>query len=118
MKEVIPRLHDILNAVNVAQEVLQNVSIEDYCQNPTLQPARFACERAVEIVSEASRHIPDELKQHFLHISWQAVASIGNKLRHEYNRLDDRIIYEVITRHFPVLEEAVKQMLSMLNSGE
>ena|ERR1700761_1303509 len=47
--------------------------------------ARQLVERNLEILSEASRRIPGGLKEKEGHISWRAIAGIGNVLRHDYH---------------------------------
>jgi uncharacterized protein with HEPN domain len=42
---------------------------------------RWLVERGIEIISEASRHLPDELKARHPEIPWPKVAGIGNVLR-------------------------------------
>jgi uncharacterized protein with HEPN domain len=54
--------------------------------------ASLAVERGIEIISEASRHVPDELKLQYRHIYWREIAGIGNLVRHVYGRIDDRIM--------------------------
>src|SRR5690606_10244933 len=57
-----------------------------------------AFERFLEVVSEASRHVPDEWKQEFgPDIPWREIAGIGNVLRHAYRTVAMRrlwLIYE------------------------
>ena len=43
----------------------------------------YAVARALEIISEASRRLPDELKTRHPEIDWPAVAAAGNIYRHE-----------------------------------
>jgi Ribonuclease HepT-like len=45
-------------------------------------------ERAVQIISEAVRALPAELTERHPEIEWEKIASIGNILRHEYQRVD------------------------------
>ena len=45
----------------------------------------YAVVRALEIVSEASRRLPPEIKSHHPEIDWVAVAAAGNVYRHEYD---------------------------------
>ena len=54
-----------------------------------------AFERFLEILSEASRHIPDALKQTAPEIPWQTVSAIGNHLRHAYDRVDAKILWDL-----------------------
>jgi uncharacterized protein with HEPN domain len=64
-------------------------------------------QRAIEIISEASRAIPDELKKIRPEIPWSRVRGIGNVLRHEYQGLSDPIIWKVVTDELPRLKLAV-----------
>jgi uncharacterized protein with HEPN domain len=73
---------------------------------------RRAVARGVEIISEASRHLPDELKEHYPAIYWQEIASIGNLLRHDYGRIDNRIMWRIVEKYLPELKEVVIDMLA------
>ena len=42
---------------------------------------------------------------------WREVASIGNVLRHAYHRVDDEVIYVIVTRQLEPLETAVRRLL-------
>jgi uncharacterized protein with HEPN domain len=73
---------------------------------------RDAVERNLERISEASRHIPKDLKAGHPEIPWQKVAGIGNILRHAYPIVDDSVIWEVVVRELPPLKAAAEQMLN------
>ena len=51
---------------------------------------RMAVERLFEIISEASRFIPEDMKAKEKDIAWQRMADLGNWLRHAYHRIDAR----------------------------
>ena len=101
------RLHDILEAIEGIRGTVAGIDFETY---RTTWHIRRAVERGIEIISEASRHIPDELKREHPRIPWHEIAAIGNLLRHEYQRVDDRIMWRVVERYLPELEEAVGEM--------
>ena len=73
---------------------------------------RLAIERCVEIVSEASRHIPSDMKAGHPEVPWQNVADIGNILRHAYRAIDPHIMWKVATHDVAPLRKAVEQMLA------
>ena len=52
--------------------------------------------RALEIVSEASRRLPDDLKRRQPGVDWQAVAAAGNVYRHEYEVVDNALIWYTV----------------------
>ena len=72
---------------------------------------RRAVERSLEIVSEASRHIPAELQSAHPEIPWRSIADIGNVLRHGYDQIADHRIWAVVEQHLEPLESAVRAML-------
>ncbi len=75
---------------------------------------RWIVQRAIEIISEASRAIPDELKRTQPEIPWPQVRGIGNILRHEYQGLSDPIIWRVVTDELPQLKAAIETMMDAL----
>ncbi len=70
-----------------------------------------AVERGLEIISEASRHVPDDLKALAPNIPWHQIAAIGNLLRHEYQRTDSMATWNIITEHLSPLAIAVEQLI-------
>ncbi|HEY0281360.1 MAG TPA: HepT-like ribonuclease domain-containing protein [Rhizomicrobium sp.] len=67
--------------------------------------------RNLEIVSEASRHVPADLKATAPDIAWREIADFGNLLRHGYEGVNDRILWETIRRDLPPLMTAVRGFL-------
>ncbi|MEB2847076.1 HepT-like ribonuclease domain-containing protein [Endobacterium cereale] len=98
-------LHDIIYAITAIETAIAGKSFEDY-QNDTM--LKLGLERAVEIISEASRHIPEHLRSTRPEIPWPKVRGIGNVLRHEYHGLSDRIIWAVIEDELPRLRIAIE----------
>lgn len=72
---------------------------------------RRAVERAVQIVSEAAKALPPDYLAKYPDAPWNAIVGIGNVLRHEYQRLDDKQLWEIVTVHLPKLQPIVAQML-------
>jgi uncharacterized protein with HEPN domain len=106
------RLEDILENVDGVVELVVGLSFADYQANFGL---RRAVERCVEIVSEASRHIPDEIKEKHPNAYWPEIRAIGNLLRHQYQRVDDLVMWRIATIYFPELRKVVADMLDGLD---
>ena len=49
-------------------------------------------------------------------VPWPQIASIGNQLRHAYDRIDPRIIWNIIERDLPELEAAVSDLIERLDA--
>jgi uncharacterized protein with HEPN domain len=79
-------LHDILETIDRIEEITAGKSLNDFSASWQL---RFIVQRAIEIISEASRAIPEELTAQRPEIQWNSLKHIGNVLRHEYHALSD-----------------------------
>jgi uncharacterized protein with HEPN domain len=77
---------------------------------------RRAVERAAQIVSEAAKALPPDLLARYNDAPWRSIIGIGNILRHEYQRLDDRQLWEIATVHLPALGPVVRRMLDELGA--
>lgn len=110
-RDVGPVLQDMLDTIALVDTALSGKSREDFGRDAIL---RLAIQRAIEIISEASRHIPDELLQHTPDIPWRAIRGIGNILRHEYHRIADDMIWTVVVRDLPALRVAVETLVSKI----
>jgi len=69
-------------------------------------------ERGIEIISEASRHLPDALKARHSEIPWRKVAGVGNVLRHEYERIAPEVLWSVAHDDLPTLEQVCRDELA------
>jgi uncharacterized protein with HEPN domain len=81
---MIPRLTDIIEAIERVNDVMGGMPLQAFeadCQK------QWLIERGVEIISETSRHLTNDLKARHPHIPWSKVAGIGNVLRHDYENI-------------------------------
>jgi uncharacterized protein with HEPN domain len=88
------RLRHILEAVADVETFTAGKTFDDYLRDSM---RRRAVERCLEIVSEASRHVPRAAKSRHHEIAWRGVADFGNVLRHDYPTVKDRRVWEIVT---------------------
>jgi uncharacterized protein with HEPN domain len=105
------RLHHMLDAILDLQDILDN-NTNDHIVGSRVLTRAF--ERGIEILSEASRHIPKHLKDDEPDIPWKKVAGIGNILRHDYDDVDFSILIGTAAFDLPVLRAALHRMLARL----
>jgi uncharacterized protein with HEPN domain len=86
------RLHDIAGAIGDIRSLLSGRSYDDLSRD---RVARAAFERFLEVLSEASRHVPEDLKRHRAEIPWRRVADLGNWLRHAYDGVDPQLLWQI-----------------------
>ena len=87
------RLHDILDNIYAIDSFLGDYDLEALTRD---RKTLYAIIRALEIISEATRRIPDAVKDNYDEIDWVAVAAAGNIYRHEYDAVDEAIIWHTV----------------------
>jgi uncharacterized protein with HEPN domain len=75
---------------------------------------RQLVERNLEIISEASRRLPDAHKATEPDIPWREIAGIGNVLRHEYGEVRPDILWGVCVQRLAPLKTAVQRIRARL----
>ena len=98
-------LDDMLAALDGIAQATAGQSFDAFCRNWLL---KHGVERGIEIISEASRAVPDTAKALRPEIPWHQVRAIGNILRHEYHGLSERILWNVVVDELPRLRIAVE----------
>jgi uncharacterized protein with HEPN domain len=71
----------------------------------------YAVTRCLEIISEASRRLPDELKARHGEVPWRQIAGSGNFYRHDYEDVLPGILWDTVLHHLDALERAVNDEL-------
>jgi len=72
----------------------------------------------VEIISEASRSLPDDLKDRNPSIPWRKVAGIGNVIRHDYERVAPDVLWKLALDDLPELERICRKELTRATAGK
>jgi len=108
-------LIDMRDAVSGIQDATASLSYDAFANSWIMQRA---VERGLEIISEASQHIPDGLRAIVPQIPWRQIAAIGNLLRHEYQRADILATWNLIDRHLLPLATAIEQLITDVERGQ
>jgi uncharacterized protein with HEPN domain len=72
---------------------------------------RHAVERNIEIIGEAARRLTDDFRNQHPDIAWRAIMATQNILAHEYDGVDNDIVWRIITDHLPVLIRQLRILL-------
>ena len=99
------RLLDILEAIAEIDEMLAGCRLEQFAAD---KMRRMATERYLEVVREAARKLPDNIKQDERDIDWRKMNDFGNRLRHAYHETDVAIVWDIVQNHLPRLNSFVK----------
>jgi uncharacterized protein with HEPN domain len=99
-----PALATILEAIHGIETTIADKTLEQYAAD---WASKHAVERGIEIISEASKRIPQDLRDSRPEVDWRAVAGIGNVLRHEYDAIIDEVIYDAARTRLAQLRDAI-----------
>ncbi len=69
----------------------------------------YAVTRALEIISEAARRLPDELRDRHPTLPWRAIMGAGNVYRHNYDNVIETYVSRALHDRLPKLVAVVLQ---------
>ncbi len=101
-------LRDMLENAEKALSFVQGMDYDDFC---TDDKAVYAVIRAFEIIGEAARQIPENVRQANPGIQWREIAAMRNKLTHEYFGVNTKVIWRTVHEDVPVIIPLLKKML-------
>lgn len=109
MNDALIPLHDILKEIEFLCSVRDRSTFESFSASPSdIRAASYS----VLVISEAVRRIPEAWLADYPEIPWHAIRTIGNKLRHEYQRISDTILWGIVAAHSDELRKAIEDMLA------
>jgi uncharacterized protein with HEPN domain len=108
------RLRDIAENIEAVRTFTAGMDFAAYARD---QKTLYAVTRALEIISEASRRLPEEIKARHPSIDWRAVAAAGNVYRHDYESVRATVIWQTVTQGLEASETAVNEELARLGRG-
>lgn len=108
-RSVTLRLDDMILAASRVRDVLEGLSLDAFEAD---WQRHWLVQRGIEIISEASRHLPADLKARHPEIPWTKVAGIGNVLRHGYEDIAAPILWKLVREDLPQLEQVCRDELA------
>ena len=102
-------LKDMLRHIDFAEQFAQGYSYDDLRDDPR---TLFAVIRSVEVISEASRRISDQLKTRYPEIPWRQIAAAGNFYRHDYEDVTSLRVWKTLHEDLPPLRTVIEAELA------
>jgi uncharacterized protein with HEPN domain len=101
-------LRDMLYHIELAERFTRGRTFESFLDD--LMPL-YAVIRCLEVISEASRRLSDELKARHPHILWREMAAAGNVYRHDYEEVLPRRVWKTLQVELPPLRIVIEREL-------
>ena len=101
-------VEDILIALAKIERYIEDLNYDSFVKNEMVIDAVI---RNLEIIGEASRNIPDDVKDRHGALPWGRMIALRNIAAHEYFRIDLAIIWEIITENLPDTKPEIQEIL-------
>src|SRR5215813_452141 len=105
-------LRDMDHHIALAIQFCKGLSFEDFEDDTR---TLYAVIRCLEIISEASRRLPDDLKARHPSIAWKDMAGASNIYRHDYEDVAAQHVWDAVQIDLPPLRAVIAQELAALD---
>ena len=104
-------LQDILEAICQLEKMTQDLSFEEFS---TKIEIFLSAVKLIEIIGEAVKNIPDEVRVNYPNIPWKNIAGMRDKLVHEYWAIDEKVVWKVIQNNLPQRKRIIISIIEKL----
>lgn len=101
-------LNDILQAIERIETYTKGLNFEDFSKNSMIVDAVV---RNFEIIGEAAKQIPPEIRAQQGQIQWKEMAGMRDKLSHNYSGIDIEIVWKTAKKRLPELKCIIMELL-------
>jgi len=105
---------DILDSIERIEVFTSGMSFEDFAAD---EKTVYAVIRALEIIGEATKRIPEATRQRYPSVPWQEMAATRDKLIHGYIGVDVHVIWRTLQEDLPPLKASMVRILSEAAGG-
>jgi uncharacterized protein with HEPN domain len=104
--EFLDYVEDMLDAMDKAELLLEGIAYEQFEADFRIN---FAVVRALEIVGEAAKRLPPDLRRQYPDIPWKVMAGMRDRIVHGYDIVDLEIVWDVVKRDIPQVKPQIQK---------
>ena len=107
-------LQDMLDSIAAIEAFIEGISIDDFKQD---RKTIFAVTRAIEIIGESVKNIPEPFRSKYPDVPWRAMAGMRDKLIHQYFRMDIDVLWKTTQQDVPQLKALITRVIELEKQG-
>ena len=108
-------VQDILDSIDDTGNFIEGMDFEDFIKD---KKTIYSVVRAIEIIGEATKNIPEQIKKKYPEVPWKKMAGMRDRLVHEYFGVDLEILWGTAKEDVPGLKTPVSKVLEDMEKGE
>lgn len=108
-REALLYIQDTIEAMKKIEEYSKGLSFDEFSEDCKTIDAII---RNFEIIGEATKNIPEEMKKEYPEVPWKRMAGIRDKLIHEYFGVDTDILWKAIKEELPEIKSKIEKILT------
>ena len=105
----IHHLYDISDSILKIKTFIENYIYEEFCKD---EKTHYAVIRALEIIGEAVKQIPEEVTEQYNDIPWKNIKRMRDKLIHHYFGIDLEVVWKTVNEDLENLEKVIQELIS------
>lgn len=110
-REIGDYIQDIVDAMDKVLKFVKDMSYDEFIQD---DKTVFAVVRALEIIGEGVKNIPDDTRENYSEIPWKGMAGMRDKVIHEYFGVNLKLVWKTIKERIPEIKPLFDEILSDL----
>jgi uncharacterized protein with HEPN domain len=110
-REVGDYIQDIIESMDKAMRFVAGMSYNSFADD---DKTVFAVVRALEIIGEAVKNIPQEIREKHTGIPWRDMAGMRDKLIHEYFGVNLNVVWKTVQEEIPPIKPLFEKILENL----
>jgi len=108
-------ISDMLNSLKELEQFTAGMNFETFAQD---RKTINAVVRSLEVMGEAAKRIPEDIRTKHPAIPWKRIAGMRDKLIHQYWGVDTEIVWTVIKEELPPFKPLIEKVLRDLGEAE